>query len=313
MQEPDSPQRRQWLRGGLALGAALAVPVTSAAEGSNSGLATRSIPGTGERLPVIGLGTNRFYTGDLENLRRLRDTLLTFARRGGKVIDTAPAYGDSERILGDVMEEAALVSRLFLATKIDRENPVAAVASIDRSLALLETQRIDLMQLHNLRGATTLLPMLREQQVAGRIRYIGITSARDKQYEEMESVMRGERLDFIQIDYALGNRGAADRLLPLAADRGVAVLANLPFGGGKQFERVRGRPLPAIASELGCHSWAQLFLKYVLAHPAVTCVLAGTTQAAHVIDNLGAGSGPLPDNAMRRSIERLYDAIAGPA
>lgn len=313
MREPESRQRRHLLCSGLALGAVMALPATATTEGINGGLATRPIPGTGERLPVIGLGTNRFYTGDLQNLRRLRDTLVTFARRGGKVIDTAPAYGDSERLIGDFMEEAALLGRMFLATKVDRETQVAAEASIDRSLSLLETPRIDLMQLHNLRGATTLLPLLREQQVAGRIRYVGITSARDKQYEEMEEVMRHERLDFIQIDYALGNRSAAERLLPLAADRGMAILANLPFGGGKQFEVVRGRPLPPFAAELGCRSWAQLFLKYVLSHPAVTCVLAGTTQAAHVIDNLGAGNGPLPDAAMRRSLERLYDAMAGPA
>lgn len=313
MHEPESIARRRWLCGSLALGASSVLPAgtAQAANHGNGTLATRAIPATGERIPVIGLGTNRFYTGDLETLRRLRETLTGFARKGGKVIDTAPAYVDSERIIGDILSEAGLVSRMFLATKVDRENAVAAEASINRSLGLLNTTRIDLMQLHNLRGASTLLPLLREQQVAGRIRYLGITSARDKQYEEMEAVMRRERLDFIQIDYALGNRSAADRLLPLAAERGMAVLVNLPFGGGKQFEVVGNRPLPPMAAELGCRSWAQLFLKYALAHPAVSCVLAGTTKPAHVTENLGAGSGPLPDPAMLRAIERHYDAIAG--
>ncbi|HEY5763479.1 MAG TPA: aldo/keto reductase [Rhodocyclaceae bacterium] len=306
-----SISRRRWLAAGAALGATALLPARTSHAGTLGVMATRAIPGTGERLPVIGLGTNRYYAGDLVNLRRLRDTLLSFARNGGKVIDTAPAYGESQRIIGDILGEAGLVSRLFLATKVDRENPVAAEASIARSLKLLNTPRIDLMQLHNLRGVDTTLPLLREQQAAGRIRYIGITSARDKQYEEMEAVIRREPLDFIQIDYAVGNRSAADRLLPLAADRGMATLISLPFGGGRQFAAVEGHPLPPLAAEIGCRSWAQLFLKYVLSHPAVTCVIPGTTQPAHVEENLHAGHGPLPDAAMRRAIERHYDAIVG--
>ena len=303
--------RRQWLAGSAALGAAALLPAKSAHAAAHPTIATRAIPGTRERIPVVGLGTNRFYTGDLANLRRLRDTLVNFERHGGKVVDTAPAYGESERIIGDVLSEAGLLNRLFLATKVDRENLVAAEASITRSIDRLETPRIDLMQLHNLRGVDTVLPLLREQQVAGRIRYIGITSAREKQYEEMETIIRREHLDFIQIDYALGNRNATDRLLPLAADRGMATLISLPFGGGKQFAAVEGHRLPGLAAEIGCRSWAQLFLKYVLSHPAVTCVIPGTTQPAHVVENLQAGHGPLPDAAMRRAIERHYDSIVG--
>lgn len=305
-----SISRRHWLTTTAALGAAALLPAQKS-QAANGSLPTRSIPGTGERIPIVGLGTNRFYTGNLDTLRRLRDTLRSFARHGGKVIDTAPAYGDSERIIGDILGEADLVKKLFLATKVDRENLVAAEASIARSMELLETPRIDLLQLHNLRGVETTLPLLREQQVAGHVRYIGITSARDKQYEEMEAIISREHLDFIQIDYALGNRSAADRLLPLAADRGMATLINLPFGGGRQFAAVTGHRLPPFAADFGCHSWAQLFLKYVLSHPAVTCVIPGTTQPEHVAENLRAGHGHLPDAATRRLIERHYDAIVG--
>jgi aryl-alcohol dehydrogenase-like predicted oxidoreductase len=328
MTGPHLPARRQFVRSGVALAAAGLLPAVlasgparaqpSAAPASpapHAPLITRTVPATGVALPVVGIGTNRFRSGDPAYVARLRDTLLAFARLGGKVVDTAPAYGDSERVIGDILGETqdmpdGLRLRLFIATKLDRDGEAAGRQRLADSFRALRTRRLDLVQLHNLRGADTVLPLLREQQAAGHIRHIGITSSSDRQYTEMEAIMRRERLDFIQVDYAVGNRGAAERLLPLAAERGMAVLINLPFGRGAQFRAVGDRPLPDWAADIDCSSWAQVFLKYVLSHPAVTCAIPGSTRPVHVEDNLGAARGRLPDASMRQTIARYFDAIA---
>jgi len=302
-----SVSRRELLKAGVALAAATLAPSTVLAQ---TELLTRPVPSTGVRLPVVGLGTNRFRTGDPAWTTRLRETLATFARLGGKVVDTAPSYGDSERAIGAILGETGLRDKIFLATKVDRDSIDEARQRLDASFAALGTRRLDLVQLHNLRGAGTLLPWLREQQAAGHIGHIGITSSSAGQYAEMEAIMRREALDFIQVDYAVGNRGAETRLLPLAADRGMAVLVNLPFGRGAQFRAVGGRPLPGWAAEIDSNSWAQVFLKYVLGNAAVTCAIPGSTQPAHVEDNLGAARGRLPDAAQRQAIARYFDAIA---
>lgn len=299
--------RRGFFGSGGALAAALALPrVVAAAEG----IVTKAIPSSGERIPVVGVGTNRYATGDAAYFARLRDTLAAFGRHGGGVVDTAPGYGDSESAIGGILRETGIRSRLFLATKVDRDDGTAGRARIEASFRALGAERIDLMQLHNLRGADSLFGLLRELKAAGRIRYIGITSSSDGQYAEMEAIMRREALDFIQVDYAVGNRGAGERLLPLAADRGAAVLANLPFGRGAQFRAVGDRPLPGWAAEIGCRSWAQVFLKYVVSHPAVTCAIPGTTRVEHLEDNLEAARGRLPDAALRRTMEKFFDGIA---
>lgn len=305
----DRPvSRREALKAGLAFTAAATFgPRAALAE---TPLLTRPVPATGVRLPVVGIGTNRFGSGDVAWNARLRETLVSFARLGGTVVDTAPSYGDSERAIGAILGETGLRERLFLATKLDRAGVADGRRRLEASFVALGTKRLDLVQLHNLIGAGTLLPLLREQQAAGRIGHIGITSSSDSQYAEMEAIMRRERLDFIQVDYAVGNRGAGERLLPLAADRGMAVLINLPFGRGAQFRAVGSRPLPGWAAEIDCTSWAQVFLKYVLGHPAVTCAIPGSTQAAHVEDNLGAARGRLPDAALRQVMAVYFDAIA---
>lgn len=301
--------RREIVKAGAVLGAAalvaprLALPQTAE-------LLTRPVPSTGVRVPIVGIGTNRFRSGDPAFVARLRDTLAAFARLGGKVVDTAPSYGDSERVIGGILGDTGLRDALFLATKVDRDSVADGRDGLANSFVALRAQRLDLVQLHNLHGARTLLPLLREEQAAARIGHIGITSSSDRQYAEMEAIMRRERLDFIQVDYAVGNRGADERLLPLAADRGMAVLVNLPFGRGAQFRAVGGRPLPDWAAEIDCASWAQVFLKYVISHPAVTCAIPGSTQVAHVEDNLGAARGNLPDAAMRQTMARYFDAIA---
>ena len=302
-----SVSRRELLKAGVALAAATLAPSTVLAQ---TELLTRPVPSTGVRLPVVGLGTNRFRSGDPAWTARLRETLATFARLGGKVVDTAPSYGDSERAIGAILGETGLRDKIFLATKVDRDSIDEARQRLEASFAALATRRLDLVQLHNLCGAGTLLHWLREQQAAGRIGHIGITSSSASQYAEMEAIMRREALDFIQVDYAVGNRGAEQRLLPLAAERGMAVLVNLPFGRGAQFRAVGGRPLPGWAAEIDCDSWAQVFLKYVLGNAAVTCAIPGSTQAAHVADNLGAARGRLPDAAQRQAIARYFDAIA---
>ena len=299
--------RREMLKTGLAIATTTIMPHSVLAQASGE-LLTRMVPSTGVKLPIIGIGTNRFRTGDPVWTARLRDTLSAFSRLGGKVIDTAPSYGDSEQAIGALLADTGLRERIFLATKLDRDSIADGRQRLAASFAALGSRRLDLVQLHNLRGAETLLPLLREQQAAGAIGHIGITSSNDSQYADMEAIMRRERLDFIQVDYAVGNRGAGERLLPLAADRGMAVLVNLPFGRGAQFRAVSGRPLPGWANDIDCHSWAQVFLKYVVAHPAVTCAIPGSTQVAHVEDNLGAARGRLPDARMRRTIASYFDA-----
>jgi aryl-alcohol dehydrogenase-like predicted oxidoreductase len=299
--------RRRLLQAGLALGATALLPPAAA----QAPLLTRPVPSTGVRLPLVGLGTNRFRFGDEAWLERLRETLSAFVRFGGKVVDTAPAYGDSEAVIGRLLAAAnGLREQLFLATKVGRESAGEGRDSLAASYVALGTPRLDLVQLHNLHGVATVLPILREQQAAGHIGHLGITSSNDRQYAEMEAIMRRERLDFIQVDYAVGNRGAGERLLPLAAERGMAVLVNLPFGRGAQFRAVGERPLPDWAAAIDCATWAQVFLKYVVSHPAVTCAIPGSTQAAHVADNLGAARGRLPDAALRREIAGYFDAIA---
>ncbi|MBI2276076.1 MAG: aldo/keto reductase [Dechloromonas sp.] len=306
MASPASFPRRRLLQAGLALGAGALLPPALA----QSPLLTRPVPSTGVRLPIVGIGTNRFGSGVPAYFARLRDTLTAFAKLGGQVVDTAPAYGDSESVIGAILAETGLRDRLFLATKVGRESAAEGRASLAQSFAALGSRRLDLVQLHSLRGVETVLPVLREQQAAGNIGHLGITTSNDSQYAEMEAIMRRERLDFIQVDYAVGNRGAAERLLPLAADRGMAVLVNLPFGRGAQFRAVGQRPLPEWAAEIDCTSWAQIFLKYVLAHPAVTCAIPGSTQVVHVADNLGAARGRLPDTAQRQTIAHYFDTIA---
>lgn len=304
-----STSRRAVLKTGLAFGAATLVPAHFAQ--AQSALLTRPVPTTGIRLPIVGIGTNRFRSGDPGHVARLRDTLAAFVRLGGKVVDTAPSYGDSERVIGVILGEAGWREQIFLATKVDRSTAAEGRKSLAASFEALGTRRLDLVQLHNLRGVAAVLPVLHEQQAAGRIGHVGITSSSDRQYAEMETIMQRERLDFIQIDYALGNRGAEERLLPLAADRGMAVLVNLPFGRGNLFRAVGDRPLPIWAVDIDCRSWAQVFLKYVLSHPAVTCAIPGSTQVAHVEDNLGAARGRLPDATTRQTIAEYFDSILG--
>jgi aryl-alcohol dehydrogenase-like predicted oxidoreductase len=269
-------------------------------------LLRKAIPSSGEEIPVIGLGTARRYESAAGGLR---ETLERFGALGATVIDTAPVYGQAEAVVGELLEELKLRARLFLATKVSTSGREAGIRQIEQSFNRLRTGKIDLIAVHNLRDTEVQLQTLRELKRQGRIRYVGITTSSDRQYGEFEQTMRREALDFIQVDYALDNRGAGERLLPLAAERGMAVMVNLPFGRGRLFDAVRGKPLPPWADEFDCRSWPQFFLKYIVSHPAVTCAVPGMARPEYVEDNLGAARGRLPDPAMRRRMESFIDGI----
>jgi aryl-alcohol dehydrogenase-like predicted oxidoreductase len=275
----------------------------------SSDLITKTIPSSGEVVPVIGLGTRNYRAAPGEDRTPFRQTVAAFLDGGGKVVDTAPSYGNSEEILGENFAELKARDRVFLAGKVDRTARDAGIEGMNRSLAALGTDRVELMQVHNLTDTATQLATLREWKAAGRIRYIGISTSSDRQYEELERLVRTEKLDFIQVDYAVDERGAGERLLPAAAAAGTAVLINLPFGRGRLFQRVGDRPLPDWAKEFGVASWAQFFLKYVVSHPAVTCAITGMTKPHHAVDNLGACRGVLPDVAMRKRMETFVDGL----
>jgi len=293
----------------LKLGAGAAAGALAGNARSATELTTRPIPSSGERLPVVGIGTNRYRTGPESEIVPLRETLRTFAAAGGKVIDTAPIYSSSEVVLGQLIAGLGIRDQLFLATKVYASGREAGIEDMDASFKRLRTDRIDLIQVHSLSDTGTQLATMRERKVKGRYRYVGVTTSRDSQYAEMEAVLKKEKLDFVQVDYSIENRTAAERILPLAEERGVATLINLPFGRASLFSAVRGKPLPPWAAEFDCQSWAQFFLKFVIGHPAVTCAIPGTRRPAHIIDNLGAARGRLPDQAMRKKMEQFFDAL----
>ena len=276
-----------------------------------AGIIRRKIPSTGEAIPIMGLGTNRYGVGDSASARApLLDALARFHELGGTVIDTAPSYRTSETVLGDLIDSLDIRQDLFIATKVDQESGRDdSLAQTLDSARKLQVETIDLMQVHSLRNWQTNIPLLQELKQEGRCRYVGLTTSRSSQYEEMEKAMLQHDLDFIQIDYSLEQRKAAERLLPLAADRGMAVMLNRTFGGGRIFEAVGDRPLPAWATELQIASWAQFLLKYALSHPAATVAIPGMTKARHVDDNFGAAQGPMPDAALRRQMEDFFDAL----
>lgn len=307
--------RRDYLKlsaAGLALAARPGLPW--AADGP-AGLITRTIPGTRERLPAVGLGSSASFAriAGEDDTGRVRDVLETFVREGGTVFDTAPSYGAAEKTAARIARETGLDRKLFWATKVNvagrgggKADPAAARAQIDRSLARLGRPAIDLVQVHNLGDVPTQLGLLREYRDAGRIRYIGVTTTFPEQYEALEQIMRAEALDFIGVDYAIDHRAMEARIFPLARERGVGVLAYQPFGRSRLWQRVKGHALPGWAAEYGIASWGQFFLKFVISHPAVTTATPATSQPRNVVDNLRAATGPLPDPAgRRRMIEHI--------
>jgi aryl-alcohol dehydrogenase-like predicted oxidoreductase len=301
------PTRRTFVAGAATLGAfAPALALAQAAP-----LIRRPIPSTGETLPIIGVGTARRYESAATEaeLAPLRETLARFKALGGRVVDTAPSYGQAETIVGQLVAGLGLRQDLFLATKVGADTKAEGAAQIEQGFKNLRTDKIDLIAVHNLRDIDNQLANLRDLKAAGRIRYLGATTSFDQQYPAFEAMMRRETLDFIQVDYALDNRGSAERILPLAQERRMGVMINLPFGRDRLFNATRGKPLPDWAAEIDCTTWAQVFLKYVVSHPAVTCAVPGMAQAGYVDDNLTAARGRMPDAAMRRRMEQFIDAL----
>jgi len=262
---------------------------------------TRPIPSTREALPVVGCGTWRTFDvgpGSTDRAPLVEVLRILFAS-GGSVIDSSPMYGAAEGVVGDVLATMGARDKAFVATKVWTTGRESGITQMKRSMELLRTDRIDLLQVHNLVDLRTQLATLRAWKKEGRIRYLGVTHYTPSAYAELESVLRAETPDFVQLDYALNDRAAEARLLPLAQDRGIAVIVNRPFGGGGLLGSMIGKPLPAWAAEIGCESWAQVLLKFVLANAAVTCVIPGTGKPEHMKDNVRAGFGVYPDAAMR--------------
>jgi len=273
---------------------------------------TRPIPSSGEAMPVIGLGTSQvFDVGADERARQpLRTVLQAFVEAGGKIIDTSPMYGNAEAVTGDLVAAAGVRPRIFLATKVWTSGRESGIAQMRRSAELLKSPIIDLIQIHNLQDWRTHLATLRAMKAEGKIRYIGITHYTTGALSELARILATEPgIDFVQCAYSLGTRDAETALLPIAASRGVAVIVNRPFEDGGMFARVRGRALPEWVGEFDCTSWAQLFLKYIIAEPAVTCAIPATSSPAHMEDDLKGGVGRLPDARQREQIRRLWDSL----
>ena len=288
-------------------GAAALAPATLAQPGAR--MQTRKIPSTGEELPVVGCGTwQTFDVGPSPAERAPRaEVLKALFEAGGSVIDSSPMYGKAEGVVGDLLAAAGTRDKAFLATKVWTNGRDAGIAQMKESMRRLRTDRIDLMQIHNLVDWRTHLPTLKAWKAEGRLRLLGITHYTESAHGELETVMKAERWDFVQLNYALDDRAVEKRLLPLAQERGIAVLVNQPFGGGGLLRKLSGRPLPDWAGEIGCSSWAQLLLKFVLAQRAVTCVIPGTSKPEHMGDNAKAGLGVYPD---ARLLERMTREIA---
>jgi aryl-alcohol dehydrogenase-like predicted oxidoreductase len=274
-------------------------------------LITKAIPSTGETLPLVGIGCRDFEAETPEIRVELKDVLRQLPLLGGKVLDTATGYrnGASETLIGELISELGNRDQMFIATKINVSGKQPGLAQIEQCFRRLRTNRLDLIAVHNIRDCETQLANLREEKKAGRIRYVGITTSDESQYAAFENFMKTEAMDFAQVDYALDNRKAADRLLPLALDRGLAVMVNLPFGRGRLFAAVQNKPLPDWAREIDCSSWAQVFLKYIVSHAAVTCVIPGTRRVKHLRDNVLSAQGRLPDASMRRRMEQFMDGV----
>lgn len=299
-------KRRDVLRAGATLSVAAATPWLYA--GSTGGLLTRIIPATGEALPIIGAGTSGSFevAANSPEYQQLRQVLQAFFQGGGKVIDTSPNYGGADSILGQLLEEGGWHQQCFIATKIAADNLADAQAQWLGTLKSLRTDKVDLLQVHNLRDWQTQLPYARELQQQGKTRYVGVTHYLNSGHESLARIVRSQRLDFIQINYSVTAPQAAHELLPLCQDKGVAVLVNRAFDDGRLFARVKGQPLPAWAAEAGVGSWAQMFLKFAISHPAVTAVIPATSRPDRQIDQLKAGYEPLLSQAQRQALIKQF-------
>lgn len=312
--------RRAYLKNAALLGTACALPAELLLALETGKLIQRAIPKSGEALPVVGLGSSATFrqVAQSADISALRAVLNTMFDNGGTVFDTAPSYGASEQVAGQIVQDAGKKDTVFWATKLNvagrgggRADPDLAREQFERSFSYIRKEPIDLVQVHNLADLETQLPILDELKAEGRVRYIGTTSTRSGNYPLLEKAMRDYPLDFIGVDYAIDNRVSADSVLPLAEELGIATLIYVPFGRSRLFSRVSGIDLPAWAADFGIDSWGKFFLKYIISHPAVSCVTPATSKPENMLDNIGAAYGELPDRATRRKMEQLIDALPG--
>lgn len=310
--------RRDWIGITAGAGATLGLTPRLLAALQQGQLIRRAIPSSGEMLPVIGLGSSATFSqvARTEEISALRAVFQTMADKGATVFDTAPGYGASEQVAGSIVNELGIANRMFWATKVNvagrggaNADPAAARAQIQKSFAIVKRPKIDLVQVHNLGDVPTQLAILKELKKEGRVRYIGVTTTEDSRYGELEAIMRNEPLDFIGVDYAVDNRGVEEKILPLALERKIGVLVYAPFGRTSLFRRAAGVSLPEWAKEFDATTWAQFFLKWIIANPAVTAVTPATSQAKNMLDNIGGGIGRLPTAATRVRMTQLVDAL----
>jgi len=310
--------RREYLKYTALAGGALALRPGLLNAFDSGELIHRAIPSSGEKLPIVGLGSSATFSSlaRSEDAALLQDVMSAFLDNGGTVFDTAPSYGASEEVAGRIVQELDLRQKIFWATKLNvagrgggLADPAEARVQVEASFRYIDKEPIDLIQVHNLADIPTQMGILKELKEEGRIRYIGVTSTRSSRYPDLAKVMRDEPIDFIGVDYAIDNRESAEMILPLAEEKGIATLIYVPFGRRRLWTRVKGQAVPEWAQEFGAYSWAQFFIKYVAANPAVTCVTPATSKAKNMLDNLGAAYGELPDAATRRRMEQLVDAL----
>ena len=312
--------RREYLKLSALAGVALAInPKLLLADDSPRQLITRVIPGTTEELPVVGLGSSASFSrmAGEGNVDRLREVLQTLVDQGGRVFDTAPSYGAAEQVAGNIARDTGLAEKIFWATKLNvvprgsdaGADPDAARAQVEQSFAHVGKDPIALIQVHNMADVATQLPILREFEEQGRIRYVGVTTTSERTYGALEELMRAGPLDFIGVDYAVDNRTMEETIFPLAAERGIAVLVYAPFGRTRLWEQVEGKQVPDWAAEYDIATWGQFFLKFVVSHPAVTAATPATSNPKHLVDNMGAATGRLPDEATRQRMIEHIDSL----
>ena len=319
--DSTSTLRRRLLAAGAAAGASTLLPsalwaatttndaAKDAPSAATSAMRTRAIPSTGEQLAVMGLGSSGTFSYANGQRAALRQVLDAFVAHGGEMVDTSPTYGNAETVIGELARDTGLRDELFMATKVHIRGVAEGKQQMDTSAERLG-KPVDLMQIHNFVDLETQWATLKARKAAGRYRYIGITHYLTRAFERLEQEMRDKALDFVQFNYSIMTPEAEQRLLPLAADRGIAVIVNRAFNDGQFFRAVKGQALPGYAKEIGIESWAQFALKYVLAEPAVNVVIPATADPKHLVDNMGAGTGPLPDDAMRQRMRRTVAELA---
>jgi aryl-alcohol dehydrogenase-like predicted oxidoreductase len=314
--EGSNFSRRTLIKSGVYATVGFAVARAGLAQAADKSLPliTKIVPSTKEKLPVIGIGTNNFGVTDPAELAARRDVIKTLPELGGSIIDTAQAYGTSEQVIGDAVAAIGNRSKLFIATKTPLAGNVSdAKVTLEKSFAALKTDKIDLLQIHNVHGIDELLPLYKDYKKAGKIRYIGVTTSVDSQYAALIEAMKKYDFDFVQVDYSMQDRTAEKEVFPVAKDKGMGVLVNVPLGGRRGnnlMQQVAGKELPKWAADIDVTSWAQFFLKYDISHPVVTAAIPGTTKVSHLEDNQKAGRGRLPDAATREKMEKFWESIS---